>query len=96
MNAFYLQKESEVGFIMEALFRVIMSLTTLYLVLAATENASRQEACGSVSDQLELQDPVELCVVVRRLPAIRRRLEQIAAIRGNQRNGHVQDSKEMG
>jgi hypothetical protein len=50
----------------------MISLTRAHLVLAATENAGRQEACSPVSDHLELQDPVELCLFIRRFPAIRR------------------------
>lgn len=42
----------------------MISLTHAHLVLAATENAGRQEARSSVSDHLEFQDPVELRVVI--------------------------------
>lgn len=70
MNAFYLQKESEVNIPQGIVVGGTEFDSPCNLVLAAAQNASRQEARGSDSDDFEFKDFVQFHGAFRRLPAV--------------------------
>lgn len=90
VNAFYLQKEAEVG----TCIQTGMWLLT-YVAQNPSQDIARQEK-GSAKQAWNLTTLSQVHDLGRGLPTIRHRSEQTSTICRNQRYGILQNSQEMG